>query len=127
MAFYGGLRQTEIFDLQLEKFSSSKEGVFVVHSRAKQRSDKRETRFLVPRFESGTNYAKIIESYLAQVKSDIGKYTGRVFWTGRGHVFVNQPMGRNCFFAVPHEIAKILKKENPTSAYSFHSFRIEHR
>ena len=49
-------------------------------------------------------------------------YPGRVLWTGRGGVFVNQPLGKNMVSSVPKEMAKTLGKENP-SAYTFHSYR----
>ena len=45
LAYYGGLRLVDLMNLELQNFSSSIEGVFVVQ----QRSDNRETRFLVPR------------------------------------------------------------------------------
>ena len=48
-ALFGGLRQIECIDLKLEKFVNTDEGVYVVHQRAKQRSDKKETKFLIPK------------------------------------------------------------------------------
>ena len=44
LAFFGGLRHTETMDLKLEKFCSTSEGVSITHSRAKQRSDKRDSK-----------------------------------------------------------------------------------
>ena len=81
LAFFGGLRHCESMNLVLERFSSTKEGVYVMHERAKQRSDKQNSKFLVPRAtaESDTDYAGIVESYLSQVKDDLGKYTGMIF------------------------------------------------
>ena len=66
LAFFGGLRQTEIMDLKLEKMKSEAEGVFIVHERAKQRSDKRESKFLVPRAKNNdsTDFAAVVEQYL---------------------------------------------------------------
>ena len=65
LSFFGGLRHSELMDLVLEKFSSTKEGVYVTHDRAKQRSDKRESRFLIPRAENPGNldFASIVERY----------------------------------------------------------------
>ena len=37
-------------ELAIEKIIPAKEGVYVTHSRAKQRSDKRDTHFLVARY-----------------------------------------------------------------------------
>jgi hypothetical protein len=48
-SFFGGLRHTEVMDLSLERIVSNKKGVTVSHNRAKQRSDKLEAKFLVPR------------------------------------------------------------------------------
>ena len=66
LAFFGGLRHTEIMDLKLEKRKSEPEGVFIVHERAKQRSDKRESKFLVPRAKNNdsTDFAVVVEQYL---------------------------------------------------------------
>lgn len=66
LAFFGGLRHTEIMDLKLEKMKSEAEGVFIVHERAKQRSDKRESKFLVPRAKNNdsTDFAAVVEQYL---------------------------------------------------------------
>ena len=56
----------------------------------------KETRFLIPRQEgSGPNYCKIVESYLEIVKLDIGKQSGRVWYTGRHTALVPIPMGKN--------------------------------
>ena len=81
LAFCGGLRHCESFNLVLERFSSTKEGVYVMHEHVKQKSDKQNSKFLVPRAtaESDTDYAVIVESYLSQVKDDLGKYTGMTF------------------------------------------------
>ena len=49
VATFGGLRQIECMDLELEKFCSKSDGIYITHSRAKQRTDKRTTKFLVPR------------------------------------------------------------------------------
>ena len=45
---------------------SEAEGVFIVHERAKQRSDKRESKFLVPRAKNNdsTDFAAVVEQYL---------------------------------------------------------------
>ena len=66
VAFFGGLRHCETMDLKIEKFNSSPEGIYVTHERAKQRSDKRDSKFLIPRAKSNgeTNFANIVESYL---------------------------------------------------------------
>ena len=79
VAFFGGLRHTEAMDLDLEKFTSSPDGVYVVHNRAKQRSDKQSSRFLIPRGSGSMDYAALVESYLSQIKDDLGKFTGKSF------------------------------------------------
>ena len=124
VAYFGGLRHTETMALSLEKFTSKKEGMYVVHERAKQRSDKQQSKFLVPRSNSKeqVDFAGILETYISRVKDDISKYTGRAFWTGRSGVFVNQPIGKNTIAAIPQEMAKSLCKDD-FSGYTFHSMR----
>lgn len=75
VAFFGGLRHTEAMDLSLEKVRITKDGVIIHHSRAKQRSDKRETVFLIPRSmeQDKTNYAAIVESYISIIKTELGR------------------------------------------------------
>ena len=122
LAFFGGLRHFEIMELQLEKFRVTADGVIVTHQRAKQRSDKRESNFLIPRSSTGTNYASIIEEYLQIIKTELGKFTGRVLWTGKHSSFVTIPLGKNMVAAVPKEMARWLQKEN-MNEFTFHSFR----
>ena len=121
LAFFGGLRHTETMDLKLEKFCSTSEGVSITHSRAKQRSDKRDSKFLIPR-SGETNFAEIVEMYIGAVKSDLGKFSGRVLWTGKDFNFVNIPMGKNIVCLVPRDMAKFLKKDEVNS-FTFHSCR----
>lgn len=87
------------------------------HARAKQRSDKKETSFLVPQ-----KYGEIVLRYLSVIKADLGKTDGRVFWTGRGNKFINQPLGKNCVSNVAHDVAAVLNLDDAKN-YSFHSFR----
>ena len=108
--------------LQLEKVFSCSSGCEITHSRAKQRSDARETKFLVPRSHSGPNYAGILEEYLSAVRNVIGKVTGRMWFTGRNDIFIQSPMGKNYLSNVPHEMAMRLSLENPAN-YTFHSYR----
>ena len=44
IAFFGGLRHTEVMSLVLEKIGIGQEEVYVVHGRAKQRSDQQSSR-----------------------------------------------------------------------------------
>ena len=123
ISVFGGLRHTELMVLSLEKIVSSKEGVTVTHDRAKQRSDKRESKFLIPRGGGGgLDFASVVERYLTLVREELGKTVGRVLWTGRQDILVNTPMGKNMVSKVPYEIAKFLKKANPQH-FTFHSFR----
>ena len=68
-AFFGGLRHAELMDLKLERVVSTKNGVSVTHNRAKQRSDKLEAKFLIPRASSEGQ----LENYLEYVRNDLGK------------------------------------------------------
>ena len=121
LAYYGGLRHTEIMELQLEKCESTPEGVYVTHMRAKQRSDKRCSKFLVPR-NGEKNAADVLDLCIRSMKDQHNIYSGRLLWTGNSVSFVKRPIGRNMVAKVPHEMATYLKLENP-GAYSFHSFR----
>ena len=109
-AYFGGLRHTETDGLKIENFVTTKEGVIVTHARSKvnflyylwlhsfflqQRSDMKECRFLIPSQETGINYSKIVTEYLNLIKLDLGKTTGRMWFTGRNQTFVSSPMGKN--------------------------------
>lgn len=120
VAFFGGLRLQECQDLLLEKMVRNNDGFRIVHSRVKQRSDKRETAFVVP---SQGGFADRLALYLEKVNTELNKFTGRVWWTGTtGNSLKNQPMGRNMLGKVPHDVATRLKLANPAN-YTFHSFR----
>ena len=120
VAFLGGLRLQECQDLLLEKMVRNNDGFRIVHSRVKQRSDKRETAFVVP---SQGGFADRLALYLEKVNTELNKFTGRVWWTGTtGNSLKNQPMGRNMLGKVPHDVATRLKLANPAN-YTFHSFR----
>ena len=70
-----------------------------------QRSDMKETRFLIPRNDGeGLNYAKLIENYLELVKLDLGITTSRMWFTGRNNNLVSSFMGKNT-------ISKVIKEK----------------
>ena len=75
-AVLGGLQMIECMNLELEKINRGPEGYTIMHSRAKQRSDK----FLVPQ-EGG--FTDILAIFLEKVKTKLEKYTGKVWYTGR--------------------------------------------
>ena len=106
-------------NLQVENMSSTSEGVYVTNQRSKQRNDKKNTRFIVPRAGS---YAGILEEYLHNIKSTLSKTTGRLLWTGRSDSFVNTPLGKNSIADVPHFMAGYLKKDD-VKTFTFHSYR----
>ena len=121
LAYYGGLRHTEMMDIQIELCESTSEGIYVTHSRAKQRSDKRSSRFLVPRTDDSRS-ADIVDQYIGTIKEKLGKFTGRLLWTGNAKFFINQPMGRNMVAKVPSDMAERLQLDTP-GGYTFHSYR----
>ena len=55
-----------------------------------QHSDVKETRFPIP-----CSYARYIKYYLQLVKLDLGKTSGRVWFTGRHAALVASNMGKN--------------------------------
>jgi len=118
--YFGGLRMVECMNLELEKIVRGPEGFTITHSRAKQRSDKMSTKFLVPQVGG---YADILSAYLEKVKNQLDKHKGKVWFTGRKYEkLTSQAMGKNMVFKVPHEIAELLGLPNPSS-FTFHSFR----
>jgi hypothetical protein len=120
VSFFGGLRHQECMGLELEKIQRSKEGYIITHNRVKQRSDKLESRFIVP--ETG-GYAAQLALYLFKVNNQLKLYQGRVWFTGtKSDKLKTVPMGRNTVSQVPHDIAALLGLANP-SLYTFHSFR----
>jgi len=120
MAFFGGLRLTECMNLQLEKIIRSSVGYTITHSRAKQRSDKMFTKFLVPQ-EGG--YADRLAVYLKKVNEQLSIFQGRVWYTATKSSFVKkQPMGVNMLNRLPQELAKYLNLPE-CDHYTFHSFR----
>ena len=123
-SFFGGLRHAELMDLKLERVVSTKNGVSVTHNRAKQRSDKLEAKFLIPRAsnQGQLDYAKVMEHYLEYVRNDLGKVTGRLWFTGNHRQFVNLFLGKNMVGKIPHELATFLELSDPDS-FTFHSFR----
>ena len=56
------------------------------------------------------------------IRDDLGKFSGRVFYTGRQLHFADVPIGKNLIAKVPHEMAEFLKKETVAN-FTFHSFR----
>merc|ERR1719228_2585353 len=81
-AFFGALRIQELCELKLENIiSHPSEDIRVKHSRAKQRSDKKDTLFLIPRsLHNGINYANFVDEYLNAIKDQHSKVIGRAFW-----------------------------------------------
>ena len=120
VSFFGGLRYQECMDLVLEKIQRGKDGYVITHKRVKQRSDKLETRFIVP--EAG-GYADKLACYLFKVNDQLKFFQGRVWFTGtKSDKLKTVPMGKNTVAQVPHDIAALLGLANP-SLYTFHSFR----
>ena len=63
LSYFGGLRHSELMELKIENMISSSEGVSVTHARAKQRSDKKETRFTVPMYYKCTVKQSTVHYY----------------------------------------------------------------
>ena len=144
LAYFGGLRLTEAMALTLEKIEArAGKGTRVYHSRAKQRTDKLNTKFDVPNKEEdrkkqeeerkkkgdneddvvGFDWSECLSQYVRMVKEELGQYKGRVFYTGRKDgKLTKQVMGRNMVAQVSHQVADWLGKEN-VDEYTFHSFR----
>ena len=100
MAFFGSLRHAELMELQVERVSVQSEGVYVTHCCVKQRSDKMESKFLVPR-GGDVNYAAVVEDYLCTIKNTLGVFKGRLFYTGTPDKFVQTLVGKNIVSKFP--------------------------
>ena len=120
VAFFGGLRLQECQDLLLEKMVRNNDGYKITHCRVKQRSDKRESVFLVP---AHGGFADRLGDYLGKVNSNLNKFTGRAWWTGtKGSILLkNLPMGKNMIGKVPHDVATRFNLPKPEN-YTFHSY-----
>ncbi len=120
VAFFGGLRLQECQALVLEKMIRTSDGYKITHSRVKQRSDQRESVFLVP---AHGGFADRLGMYLGKVNSNLNKFTGRGWWTGtKGDMLRATPMGKNMIAKVPHDVSMRLKLPKPED-YTFHSYR----
>ncbi len=92
----------------------------ITHSRVKQRSDQRDSVFLVP---ANGGFADRLGIYLGKVNSNLNKFTGRVRWTGtKGQTLRGLPMGKNMIGKVPHDVATRMNLSKPED-YTFHSYR----
>jgi hypothetical protein len=119
MAFFGGLRLKECCDLKLEQIVRSSVGYTITHSRLKQKSDKKSTKFVVPQ-EGG--YADRLGIYMKKLNEQLFKFEGRVWFTGTSRSVKSQSMGKNTLCKVPHEVAMHLNLPD-WDKYTFRSFR----
>ncbi len=104
----------------LEKMIRTSDGYKIIHSRVKQRSDQRESVFLVP---AHGGFADRLGMYLGKVNSNLNKFTGPVWWTGtKGETLRATPMGKNIIGKVPHDVATRLKLPKP-EGYTFHFYQ----
>ncbi|XP_023331895.1 uncharacterized protein LOC111704017 [Eurytemora carolleeae] len=111
----------ELMDLQIEKMVKKNDGMLVTHCRSKQRSDKKETKFLVPN-DGPVNFAAVIDDYLNVIICSLGHFRGRVFFKGTPAAYADQHMGKNLVSKVPCKMATVLGLDNPVS-FTFHSLR----
>ncbi len=102
----------------MKKMIRNSDGFKIMYSRKKQRSDQRESVFVVP---AAGGFADRLAIYLAKVNSYLNKYTGQVWLTGmKGIHLIAVPMGKNMVGKAPHDVATrmvLLKTED----YTFHS------
>ena len=60
LSYFGGLRHVELTDLNIEMVEKKPDGMYVTHSRAKQRTDKRNSKFLVAS-NGDVDYAQVVD------------------------------------------------------------------
>ena len=106
--------QAELMDLQLEKIQKTDEGLLIL-CRCKQRTDKRDSRYLVP----NGGPAEVVSSYIKSINDDLGVFSGRVFYRGNHIAFFNTLISKNLVSKVPVEVAQLLKRENPNMYIHF--------
>ncbi len=87
----------ESCDLKLEQIIRSSVGYTITHKRAKQRSDKKSTKFVVPQ-EGG--YADRLGIYMKKLNEQLFNFHGQVWFTP--HSLKSQSMGKNTVGRVPH-------------------------
>jgi hypothetical protein len=120
VSFFGGLHIQECQDLVLERIIRNNNGFKITHSHKKQRSDQRESVFIVP---AAGGFADWLAIYLEKVNSNLNRYTGRVWWTGtKGNHLKGVPISKNMVEKVPHDVATRLGLTNAED-YTFHSYR----
>ena len=129
LAIGGGLRHAEAMMLSLDHFQKVPDGFFLKFKRVKMRNkskrrDKEWSEMHIPYKLKDTDFSPglLLEEYLEDMWRILGKSSGRVFWTGKDHTYINQPMGKNAVSRIPKEIAKHLNLPNP-ERFVFHSFR----
>ena len=101
----------ELMDLQIEKMVKKNDGMLVTQCRLKQRSDKQETKFLVPN-NGPVNFAAVIDDYLNVIKSSLGHFTSRVLFKGIPAAYADRFMGKNLVGKVPCESSTVLGLDN---------------
>lgn len=111
VSFFGGLRFVECVELKMEQFTWGPDGYTITHTRAKQRSDKMSTKFLVP---VAGGFASKLDTYINRVKDQMEIFHGKAWYTGRkSGLLVKQPMGKNMIAKVPNDIAIHLALQDP--------------
>jgi len=95
-----------MMDIQIELFESMSEGIYVTHSRVKQRMSKL---FPISFWSLGVTIVAVLillNNTLETIKEKLGKFTGRLLWTRNAKSFLKQPTGRNVVSKVPSDIAE---------------------
>ena len=76
-------------DIQIELFESMSEGIYVTHSRVKQRRSKL---FPISFWSLGVTIVAVLillNNTLETIKEKLGKFTGRLLWTRNAKSFLN--------------------------------------
>ena len=115
-AVSGGLRTSEMRELNFKDFVQLNGGYKVTLIRKKQNGEKKPSVFFIP-----ANFAKHIELYSAAVTSELGDAKG-AFCKGKSNKFVDQPMGKNTLYGIGKDVATTLNLPNP-GTYTGHCFR----
>ena len=119
----GGLRTSELRELDLADIVQKGDVYEVNLQRKKQHGEKKKSMFIIPSSLAShvTNYLLALSATLGDVAGPLIKGTP-VCKTTKTSKFVKQPMGKNLLYGIGKDVATKLVLENPES-YTGHCFR----
>lgn len=123
LGFSGGLRMHELRSLDIADLKEDKDGFLVTYNPAKQRGERKENTFLVPRNVSEPNRCMFshVQFYLFRLKAS-GITSGPLFRTCLTRKYSTLPMGKNILGQCGVYMAESLQLDEP-KRYTGHCLR----